>query len=150
MKRPTLLTVLMLAIIVVSIAVISAAQYFATYKIPTNGYINTVGCNIYWNVNMTENCTNIDWNEISPDENKTVVVFIHNFGNHDGILSFNLTNWNPENASQFLSVTSNLTDFTIPARAILPFDITLHVAANTTGIEEFSFTITVTNTELRL
>jgi hypothetical protein len=110
-------------------------------KISNTATIKTVGINVFENVNLTTPATSIDWGMLEPGQTKNCTVYLQNTSNVPIILSMYTADWNPANASEFLTLTWNYNGEAISPSAALPVTFSLAVNASTSGISSFSFDI---------
>ncbi len=103
---------------------------------------NNIG--VYWNQKCTETVTSINWGNLSPGESKNITLYMRNQDNITIILTINTTNWNPENAPEFLIFSWTSTNTKIEPQQVVKVTLTLHVKQNIKEIKEFSFDITLT------
>lgn len=112
--------------------------------VENRGSIKGFGVGIYWNQQATDNVSSIDWGTFDPGTNKSGVVYIKNEGRKAVSLSFQTSNWNPSDASDYISVNWDYGRQFIDAGEIIPIIFTLSISASIEGIETFSFDITIT------
>jgi len=96
---------------------------------------------VYWNENCSLRVNSIDWGVLSPDEVKKVVVYVRNEGNESFLLVLTPANWNPQNASRYLSFSWSYKDDIIGAGEVVKVTLSLYVSSHTRGISNFSFDI---------
>ena len=108
------------------------------------GSITAIGVEIYWNQQATDKVSSIDWGTLEPSSNKSVTVYIKNEGDSPVTLSLSTSNWNPSNASDYISLKWDYQGQFITAEEIVQVTLTLSISASIDGIETFSFDITVT------
>lgn len=90
----------------------------------------------------------IDWGTLSPDSYATRLINVRSVGNTNVTLLLNASDWNPENASQFLSLSWNYSNQILEPYQWIPIELTLTVSANITGIKNFSFDIWIIAQEI--
>ena len=105
------------------------------------GIIRTIGVEVYKDADLTTTLTEIDWTFVDPGQTKTYPAWIKNVGNDKITLNMWTSDWQPTNASDWITLTWNYTESVIPAKASIPVLFTLSVHWNVTGIEHFSFDI---------
>jgi len=96
-------------------------------------------------VNLEVNPTTLDWGTLYPSQSKSLVIQVRPSQPTPMTLSYVLSNWQPANASTYLTLTWNYTGATITDWTSLQF--TLTVSSQVTGITNFSFDITITGTQ---
>ena len=96
---------------------------------------------VYWDKGCIRRVSTIDWGVLSPGQTKNVIVYVRNEGNETILLVETLTNWNPANASQYLSFSWYCQDEKLEAGETAGVTQTLLVSPSTQGISTFSFDI---------
>lgn len=81
-----------------------------------------------------------------PGESKITRIYVKNTGEAPIISSFNTTDWNPSNASQYISLSWNFGDVPLQPLRVRPTNFTLTISPLIYGITTFSFKITVIGT----
>ena len=115
-----------------------------TSRIISNvGSVKGIGVGIYWDSACTNQTSSINWGVLDPSSNKTVNVYVRNEGNVAATLSKTTQNWNPSNASSYMSLTWNYANQTLSVNQALQLSLTLVVSSSVTGIDNFSFDITI-------
>lgn len=135
LRRSTLIIPFILLVVVITVL-----AFTFTHRIRNHGIIKTIGCVI--------DTTEIDWGFIAVGETKSKVINIGNNGTVPITLSFNVSDWNPVEASNYLWVSWNYSDVVINPNDFIPVELYLHVFQNTTGITDFEFIITIIASEV--
>jgi hypothetical protein len=102
-----------------------------------------VGVGIYWDPACTNRTSSISWGILDPGSNQTVNVYIRNEGSAVETLSKTTQNWNPSNASTYMSLTWNYANQTLSINQVIQVSLTLAVSSNVTGINNFNFDMTI-------
>jgi hypothetical protein len=123
-----------------------ATNYPTTETISTVGSLKTIDIEAYWEENLTNRVTGIDWGKLEPGNQKSFSIYLHNKGNSAVTLSMSTSNWNPSAAATYLTLNWNYNGQTIEADKNLQVTLTLSVNASITGITNFSFDIIVVGT----
>jgi len=103
---------------------------------------------VYWDAGLTNEVTWLDWGILEPGASKNVTFYIRNEGNSIVTLIMYPSNWNPSNASNYISVTWNYRGQRLNAGETVKVVVTLSVAENIAGITDFSFDIVVLESHL--
>jgi len=114
-----------------------------TFSIPNRAKVKGVGLSIWWDYDCTQPVEYIDWGIIEPNETKTALVYIRSRSNVDITLSLTTEDWNPQNASKYITLTWDYNDEPLSPKEVTPIRFYLHVSPDVTGIEDFTFTIVV-------
>jgi len=114
-----------------------------TQRIPSSATVKAVGVGIYKDINFTVSVTQIDWGIVEPGQSKNLSAYIVNRSNVPIILTMTIENWNPANASNFITLTWNYDGSQIAVDGYVFVTFVLSVNQTISGIEAFSFTIVV-------
>jgi len=115
-------------------------------KISNQGALKTVGVGVYWDSGLTNKVSSIDWGILEPGSNVNKTVYIRNEGNAAATLSMTTSNWNPSNATNYLTLTWNYGGQTLNVNEAIQVKLTLTASSTIAGITNFSFDITITAT----
>ena len=120
----------------------AAYSYTATLRgIKTTGTVVIEGLEIYWDTELTQNVTEVDWGRLRPGENVTVVFYVVNVGNEPGNITLWTSNWSDPKADMYLSLTWNHTGREILVQEVLPVALMLSVDPDIADVHDFSFDI---------
>jgi len=112
-------------------------------KVSSTGKVKAVGISLFEDPTLTTPLISIDWGTMEPNETKTYDFYVLNDGNASVNLTMLVDNWNPTNASDYISVSYNYLGQVIDPDQSLGLTFSLTLYQNITGIEAFSFDITV-------
>jgi hypothetical protein len=130
-ERSTLVLVLISAVL---LSFLMYNQLFRKSLVPSASAVLTGGnIGVYWDVNCTQTVTSIDWGNLTPGATEEVAVYVRNEGNQTLALSLTPLNWNPANASQYLTFSWNYLNSVIEAGKVLTVKQTLNVASPRAG-----------------
>jgi hypothetical protein len=133
-------TVLVLSVVV---GVLGVLYYQSTLH--AHGQIKTVACAAYADANGTQPITDIDWGILTPNSVLNVTIYLKNTGNAPVNWTMTTQNWNPTNASTYISTTADFKGaINTPPNAIIPCVLTETIATNITGITTYSYDILIT------
>ena len=110
------------------------------------GAVSAVGVGVYWDYNCTNPVNSFDWGFIEPGGNKSIYCYIRNTGNQKVVLSMSTSNWNPQNATQFITFKWDLEGTNLDVGGRVKATFTLVVSASIKGIMSFRFDTTITGT----
>lgn len=146
----TAATILLLAY-TASLSLVSQAfpadQTYTTFS--NSGSIqiqSTAEINIYQDYFCQYELTSVSWGTLEPGESQTVEIYVRNDGNTATTLSFITDSWSPTNAGQYMDIDWNYAGTAIDPDGVRRITLTLTVASNIEGIENFSFDLTVIGT----
>lgn len=118
-------------------------QFYSATLISNKGTVKVINVGAYWDQNCSNRVYSINWGTLELGSSRNVTIFIKNEGN-DVITLFLLTeNWDPQNASSFITLEWDYHGKALNPEEIIQVTLNLHIALNTTGIESFSFDIII-------
>jgi hypothetical protein len=117
-----------------------------TNRIPASATVKTVGVSVYQDANFTIPVTYISWGVLEPGQTINRSMFVVNRSNVPIVLSLHTENWNPLNASNFITLTWNLEGASVDVGGYRLATLTLHVSPAISGINSFSFDILIAGT----
>jgi len=121
--------------------VVSSLQTSKT--LGNQGSVKAVGVGVYWNSNGTNPVSSFNWGMLDPNSTKSITCYVKNEGNQILTLSMSASNWNPANATQFMTLSWNLGGSTLNPGQTRTATFTLVISASIQGITTFSFDITI-------
>ena len=138
--QPRILKTLMLIIMVLTAAwAISDLAVEATNKASVSA---SQEIKIFWDEDLANTTSRIDWGFISPGSAKTITLYILNCGS----LPITLTlsgSWEPNDASAYLNLTWNREGTVLEPNQAKPATLTLQAHMNASQISTFSLDITI-------
>lgn len=117
-------------------------QQLSTRTVGNYGQVVTVGCEVYWNTNLTNPVSVIDWGTLGYNDTRNFTVYVDSLSNVNSTLTVIAQNWVPVDAEVLVfSIQPNLT--VIEPDEILPVQTSLHVSPliPITNFSTFSFDI---------
>ena len=125
------------------ITTLAIAEYLSPRTIiPNVSAIETPGSiGVYWDKACTRKVASIGWGVLSPSQSKKVTVYARNEGNASAFLTLRLSNWNPKNASTFLTFEWLSEAERLATAEVVKVTLSLYVSTATRGITTFSFDI---------
>ena len=132
--------------VVVGLFVGSAVTYAViqwTWRISSRATLKLMGVGVYKDIDCTIPVLEIDWGIVEPDESKNFSAYIKNESNVPINLTMWTENWNPANASSFITFSWDYSASEIHVDASIPAIFVLNVDPATGGIDTFSFTIVI-------
>ena len=126
--------------------VLSAVQPGRT--VSNAGTVETigVGVGVYQDSGCTSNLSFIDWGVLEPGSSKNFTCYIRNELSSVSTLSMSTSNWDPPNASDYLTLSWDYGGQSIDVDEVVPVTFTLSVDASIEGITNFRFYITIVGT----
>jgi hypothetical protein len=138
---------LTVSVMAVASVVLTYGLLFGTKTINSQGNVNSIGVGVYSESACTNEVTTIDWGYIEPGSTKNVTIFIKNEGTIPMTLNMTIDNWNPSEASSYITLTWNREGSQVSPQSVLQTTLTLSVSASISEVSDFSFDITITGTE---
>ena len=141
MTRRELVLFLLLASMLVGV---SYAVLTSTLIIPNVGEVKTIGVEAYWDANATSMVSEIDWGICAAGQNYSRTIYLKNVENTPCMLNFTTSNWNPANASDYVTLYWNYTGQILYPSEIIAVELTLSISESISGIDSFSFDLVIT------
>lgn len=134
--------------LVVSIVAAGAVTALLTTRktISGSGFIKGVAIGVYWDLECTNVTSSLTFGMLEPGSSKTFTLYLKNEGNSALTLNMTSKNWNPANATDYMTLTWNREGQLISLDEVLNFTITLSVSEDITGISTYSFDIVISGT----
>jgi hypothetical protein len=134
--------------LVLYVAILSAIGPMVSAALTKNqisniGSIKAVGVGVYWDQACVNSTSQINWGLLEPGSNVSKTIYIRNEGNTAATLSMTISNWNPLDASNYMTLTWNYNGQNLNVGAVIQVKLTLSVSSNISGITNFSFLITI-------
>ena len=123
------------------------AGIIATQTIQSNGTVTTVNVGVYSDEQCTQNCTSISWGIIYPQDTINRTVYIKNTGNVPITLSMSKENWDPTDATNYLTLTWDREGEELAVDESISGILTLSTASDTGDLANFSFDIIIAGAE---
>jgi len=146
-KSERIVAIATLALIIYTLALALTGQVMSTIQtnrtISNAGAVRAIGVGVYWNSTGTNMVTSINWGTLEPGSSTNRTCYIQNEGNSASILSMNATNWNPSNASDYISLSWDYGGQLVNPGKLIPVIFTLSISDSVEGITSFSFDITI-------
>lgn len=146
-KSERIVAIATLALIIYTLALALTGQVMSTIQanrtISNAGTVKAIGVGVYWNSDGTNTVTSINWGILEPGSNINRTCYIKNEGNSASTLSMNVTNWNPSNASDYISLNWDYNGQLVNPDQLIPVIFTLSISDSVEGITSFSFDITI-------
>jgi hypothetical protein len=138
------LIVISLTIAALTLAATTLAAITINRDIISSGDVTTTpNIGVYCDRECSQNLTTIDWGSIEAGCNTTQTIYVKNIGTADLTLNLGTYDWNPTDADDFLTITWDKTGTRLSGGESIIATLTLTVASNITGINDFSNTITI-------
>lgn len=144
-------TVLLIIIVVVVTIAISTlvSLWVSSYYIlrfPSMGTISTVGVEAYWDQNLVNRSTQIQWGALYPDTETNMTLYLHSISNAPTTLILETDNWTytnlagtnitePSNRQDYMNLTWDYNNQTLNPDQTIQTTLTLTVTDNPIFLE---------------
>jgi len=146
-KSERIVAIATLALIVYTLALALTGQVMSAIQanrtISNAGAVKAIGVGVYWNPDGTNLVTSINWGTIEPGSSTNRTCYIQNEGNSASTLSMYTENWNPSNASDYISLNWDYGGQLVNPGELIQVIFTLSISGSVEGITSFSFDITI-------
>jgi len=146
-KSERIVAIATLTLIIYTLALALTGQVMSTIQanrtISNAGAVKAIGVGVYWNSNGTNTVTSINWGTLEPDSSTNRTCYIQNEGNSPSTLSMNTSNWNPTNASDYITLNWDYGGQLVNPDELIPVIFTLSISDSVEGITSFSFDIII-------
>lgn len=136
-----------LALVTYAVALSLVGQVLSTVQknrtISNAGTVKAIGVGVYWDNELTNPLSSINWGVLEPGSSENVTCYVRNEGNSVSTLSMYTSNWNPSNASDYITLSWDYSGQSINPNEAIQVTFTLSVDASIDGITSFSFDITI-------
>jgi len=128
---------------IISLIVVASGFMQSSVRIVGRGTVKAVGVGVFWDSNRTSPVSFIDWGMVEPGSMNNVTVYVRNDGNVAASISLATENWNPSNASDYLTLSWNYDGRQLNPLEVVQVTLTLTVSSSVHGIDSFSFDIII-------
>ncbi len=148
-SRASSLIVIMVAVLGTSSMVLAATVLFPSRTIMNQGNIeiDAVGVSIYSDYGCESALSSIDWGFVEPGSSNEAVMYIRNEGSVSITLNMSVDDWEPDLASDHLTVSWDREGTELGVGSVARAIITLVVDTAVSNVTNFSFDVTVTGFE---
>ena len=105
---------------------------------------STLGISIWFDEDLTQPCCFIDWGTVKAGFNYTLEIYVKNEGPEDITLSLETVDWEPSNASTWITLSWSYDNETLGPNDVFNAVLTLAIDEDIEGIETFEFDIAIT------
>jgi hypothetical protein len=114
-----------------------------TQTVPTSGHVTAINLGVYTDSSCSENLTSINWGSLSPEDVIYKAIYVKNTGNSPVNIQMTTDSWNPVEASGPIILAWNKENVVLNPGEVAEATLTLTVAADISGINDFSFDIII-------
>jgi hypothetical protein len=145
-RATTILAILGLGVILSTVVfgILSASQ-----TVQNSGNIKTVGVSVYSDSGCNQKLSTINWGTLTAGTKQNLTqAYIRNEGTVATTLTMTTGNWSSTQASTYIKLSWTLEGYKLPHQTTSQATLTLTVPSNITGVDSFSFDVTITGTEV--
>lgn len=130
-------------LIIVALTALASGYIQSSIRIVGHGTVKAVGVGVFWDSDCTDPVSFIDWGMVEPGSMNNVTIYARNEGNVASSISLATENWNPSNASDYLTLNWNYDGRQLNPLEVVQVTLTLTVSSSVQGITSFSFDIII-------
>jgi len=165
-KTALLIAIVAVATIAVSASVSMWLSRYHNLRFPSIGTIYTIDVEAYWDQDLTNRTTQIEWGTIYPDTKTNITIYLHSISNIPTTLTIKTENWTyanlaganitePPNRQSYMNLTWNYNNQTLNPDETMQTTLTVTVTDDPTFLEyliqnnitTFNFDITIRTKE---
>jgi len=110
------------------------------------GAVKAFGVGVYWDSNCSLPVSSIDWGLVEPGLASNVTFYIRNEGNYAVTLFLEAENWDPENASDYLTLKWDYAGQIIGLDEIVGVTLSLWASPDIADVADFRFDVVISGT----
>ena len=114
-----------------------------TLTIGSRGTIQAIGVGVYGDISCSSSVPSVDWGTVEPGSTKNLTIYIRNEGNVAVTLLVYADNWNPPDASNYMTFSSDYAEQPIDPQEVVQATLNLSTSPAIEGITNFSFNILI-------
>lgn len=112
----------------------------------SHGTVKAFGVGVYWDSNCSIPVSSIDWGLVEPESASNLTFYIRNEGDDAVTLFLGAENWNPENASNYLTLKWDYAGQTINPSEVVQVTLSLLASPGVEDLTDFSFDVIISGT----
>ena len=113
-----------------------------TLTIGSRGTIQaTIDIGVYGDISCSSSVPSVDWGMVEPGSTKNFTIYIRNEGYVAVTLFVYADNWNPPNASNYMTLSSDCPEQPIDPQEVVQTTLTLSTSPAIEGVTNFNFDI---------
>jgi hypothetical protein len=128
-------------ILIVIVGIVVSLSLFPSVQANTSEK-NYVG--IYQDLKCEKRFDHFEWGKINLGSAVSQTIYLRNELNFPVLFSLSALNWTPASASKYLALEWNYSGQRVIPQQVIPVELTLTVSENTSDLNDFSFSISVT------
>jgi hypothetical protein len=133
-----------LVFVVLIVSVLTSLVYasvclFSAVTIRSKGAVETPGVGAYWYPSCNNSVSSLDWGVIGPGVQRNLTVYVRNEGNAPGILYLSAVDWDPPNASNYMTLSWDYSGNPLEPNETIRVTLTLTISQDIQDIVDFNF-----------
>jgi len=109
--------------------------------------VTASGVGVYWDSNLSNSVSSINWETLTPGSTKSKVVYVRNEAEEPAYLRLATANWDPSETSGYLNLGWDYSGQQMSPDENLKISLTLSLSRNIKGVSSFSFDIIIKATD---
>jgi archaellum component FlaG (FlaF/FlaG flagellin family) len=146
-QRFSKLIFLTIATMAVSAVVITFGILPRSQTVNNHGGVNAIGVGVYSEPECLNNVTQIDWGYLDPGATRDHTIYVKNEGNVPMTVTMTSWGWDPSSAEPYLACSWDREGSQVDPGSVLTAVLTLSVSPDITGVQSFSFNMTIAGSE---
>jgi len=146
-KRRKKVVVMLLALIIFASALFLFGSIFGHLvfrsTIRSHGAVKAFGVGVYQDNNCSSPVSSIDWGLVEPGLASNITFYVMNEGNYPVTLFLGAENWNPANASNYLSLGWDYVGQIINPSETVQVTLSLLASSDIEDVADFSFDVII-------
>ncbi len=122
--------VVILTIVITSVISILLINSRSDFYLPSFATIKTVDVEVYWDENCQNKTELISWNELEVGQSVNMTVYVKSVSNVMTSLNTHLTDWDPEELSDYLTFSTNYSGNKLAPKEVIPLKLTLSASSS--------------------
>ena len=131
-SRKTLLLIVVVAVVsIVSTSLLSnMLRTTDNVYLPSLGTIKTIDVETYWDEHCENRRTTLDWGDIETGKSSNLTLYIKSVSNFVVTLNLTVTDWEPQNLSDYLTITWDYNDTLLNPSDVIQVTLTLTASSS--------------------
>lgn len=131
-SRKTILLMVIVALVSIACTSLISIMLLTTDNVylPSLGTIKTIDVETYWDENLETKRETLDWGEIETGMSSNLTLYVKSTSNFVVTVNLTLTDWDPQNISDYLSITWDYNGTLLNPGDVIPVTLTLTVPSS--------------------
>ena len=125
--RKTILLMVIVALVSIACTSLISIMLLTTDNVylPSLGTIKTINVETYWDENLETKRETLDWGEIETGMSSNLTLYIKSTSNFIVTVNLTVTDWDPQNISDYISITWDYNGTLLNPGDVIPVTLTL-------------------------